>query len=171
MNIAEYLLSIWGPTGFNSCSFLTTAIIESSYDKLVWLVEKAGFWFGLLNTFDYEMVASALASRGEVKVVQFFVKHGFDFSFDMCFWSMCVKTNAFEVMDYIEYIRNECPYLMERDRKRYDTWKKLRNQVKIKAVNKIYFWWGPILRRINPGFVLREAEESYEKLRTTFLQG
>jgi hypothetical protein len=41
-------------------------------------------------------------------------------------------------------------------------------RTRIRAANKIKFWWGPILRRINPGFVLREAEESWNRVEEMF---
>ena len=32
-----------------------------------------------------------------------------------------------------------------------------------KAANTIFFWWGPLLRRNNPGFVMEEAARAWKK--------
>lgn len=39
--------------------------------------------------------------------------------------------------------------------------KAITHRTRTRAANKIRFWWGPILRRINPEFTLKEAEKAY----------
>jgi hypothetical protein len=43
-------------------------------------------------------------------------------------------------------------------------YKALMEKARTKAANKIRNWWGPRLRRINPEFVMREAEESWKRV-------
>jgi hypothetical protein len=39
-----------------------------------------------------------------------------------------------------------------------------RRATRVKAANKIYFWWAPLLRRINPEFKKRDAEKAWNEL-------
>jgi hypothetical protein len=48
--------------------------------------------------------------------------------------------------------------------KAFASYKKVVERTRTKSSNKIRNWWGPLLRRINPEFVMKEAEESWKRV-------
>ena len=106
--------------------------------------------------------ALALACQcGSLRVIKILVRHGADiYAKDGSFIEICDELGYYDIVDYFVIMGMPKEGLSDSALKYIDFMDKKR----IRAANKIRNWWGPLLRRINPEFVMKEASESWSRV-------
>lgn len=114
--------------------------------------------------------SSALAfacQYGSLRVVKIIVHHGADIrAKDGTLAEICDELGYYHIVDYFVNMGMSKEGLSDRALKYVD----FMNMARTKAANKIRNWWGPLLRRINPEFVMKEAAESWDRVEKMYAE-
>lgn len=89
--------------------------------------------------------------------------NGHTFSDENYLFQLAIANENFPVSFFLHELYGLTPEDTEFYPK-FMTYKKIILRTRTRAANKIRNWWGPLLRRINPEFSLREGEESWKRI-------
>jgi hypothetical protein len=104
---------------------------------------------------------------GSLRVVKILVHHGADIrAKDGTLVEICDELGYYYIADYFVYMGMPKKGLSKPALEYIDFMDKER----VKAANKIRNWWGPLLRRINPEFVMKEAAESWNRVEKMYAE-
>ena len=164
--IVETLVSIGPNVKFDYHDIRNDLLILTSsndYPDLVQYFIKEG---GDPNAQDNSALALA-CQCGSLRVVKILVRHGADiYAKDGSFIEICDELSYYDIVDYFVLMGMPKEGLSDSALKYIDFMDKKR----IRAANKIRNWWGPLLRRINPEFVMKEAAESWNRVEKMYLE-
>lgn len=104
---------------------------------------------------------------GSLRVIKILVHHGADIrAKDGAFVEICDELGYYDIVDYFVNMGMSAEGVSEHVLKYID----FMNKKRVEAANKIRNWWGPLLRRINPEFVMKEAAESWNRVEKMYLE-
>ena len=162
ISVIKLLVDSGANVRYDNDSLLVLASSNGYVDLVKYLIEK-----GCTPSSADSTALFFACQDGDLRIVRLLVENGADiYAKGGVLPKCCDVLKCYDIVDY--FIQQGVPRDMFSDNAlRYV---KMLETKRIEAANKIRNWWGPLLRRINPEFIMKEAEESWNRVEKMYAE-
>ncbi|NBV29665.1 hypothetical protein EBS02_11760 [bacterium] len=160
LSVLKYLVRMSNTIDYKADypSALYMSVVNSDYDTFSFL------WSNGMRDFRDRALKESIRTDDFRFFKILYPKNGCTFSEESYLFHLAIANENLPVSFFLHELYELTPESDTEFYPKFMTYKKIILRTRTRAANKIRNWWGPLLRRINPEFSLREGEESWKRI-------